>query len=122
MEILSEVYLREAVDEYIVLIRRYRELMILLLFRAQGSSLANFRESFTDRSTELVKEWFSEMKYRYPVLNVTVSDFFIHLHSVWMFTLFEEIIMHKIEDQEIEQIVAEYVKFEITGWRDILKI
>lgn len=56
------------------------------------------------------------------VLNVTVSDFFIHLHSVWMFTLFEEIIMHKIEDQEIEQIVAEYVKFEITGWRDILKI
>ena len=96
--------------------------MILLLFRAQGSSLANFRESFTDRSTELVKEWFSEMKYRYPVLNVTVSDFFIHLHSVWMFTLFEEIIMHKIEDQEIEQIVAEYVKFEITGWRDILKI
>lgn len=122
MEILSEVYLREAVDEYIVLIRRYRELMILLLFRAQGSSLANFRESFTDRSTELVKEWFSEMKYRYPVLNVTVSDFFIHLHSVWMFTLFEEIIMHKIEDQEIEQIVAAYVKFEITGWRDILKI
>ena len=84
MEILSEVYLREAVDEYIVLIRRYRELLILLLFRAQGSSLANFRESFTDRSTELVKEWFSEMKCRYPVLNVTFSDFFIHLHSVWM--------------------------------------
>ena len=53
---------------------------------------------------------------------MTVSDFFIHNDCVWMFTLFEEIIMHKIEDQEIEQIVAEYVKFEITGWRDILKI
>lgn len=44
MEILSEVYLREAVDEYIVLIRRYRELMILLLFRAQGHPLRISRE------------------------------------------------------------------------------
>ena len=85
MEILSEVYLREAVDEYIVLIRRYRELMILLLFRAQGSSLANFRESFTDRSTELVKEWFSEMKYRYPVLHYINTCFQNFSHLIWNF-------------------------------------
>lgn len=122
MDLLREVYLREAVDEYIMLIRQHRKLMLLLLFRAQGSSLANFREHFTARSTELVKEWFVEMKHKYPILNVTVSDFFVHLHSVWMFTLFEEIIMHDVDDREIERIVSEYVKFEITGWRDILKI
>ena len=122
MDLLREVYLREAVDEYIMLIRQHRNLMLLLLFRAQGSSLANFRENFTARSTELVKEWFVEMKHKYPILNVTVSDFFVHLHSVWMFTLFEEIIMHDVDDREIERIVSEYVKFEITGWRDILKI
>ncbi len=30
-------------------------------------------------------------------------------------TLFEEMSMHKIANREIVQIVAEYVKFEITG-------
>ena len=55
-------------------------------------------------------------------MNIRVSDFMIHLHTVWMFTMFEEILMHKITVDEMQQIVEEYIKFEINGWKHILHI
>lgn len=122
LEMFSETYFRDCVNEYVQLIDRYRTQMRILLFHAQGSSLEAFREQFTNRGTELVKAWFADNKQRHPEINVAVSDFFIHLHSVWMFTLFEEILMHNIQRQEISRIVEEYVRFEIQGWKSIMNI
>lgn len=122
LEMLSEAYFRNCVNEYVQLIDRYRTLMKILLFHAQGSSLETFREKFTDRTTEQVKAWFAENKQRHPEINVAVSDFSIHLHTVWMFTLFEEILMHNIQRQEINRIVEEYVYFEIQGWKNVMNI
>ena len=84
--------------------------MGILLFRAQGSSLERFRENYTDRSTE------------FPEINTAVSDFIIHLHTVWMFTMFEELLMHSVPRQEMEAILHDYILFEIQGWRAIIKI
>ena len=92
------------------------------MFRAQGSSLEHFRESYTDRSTGLVKAWFAAMKKKYPDINTAVSDFIIHLHTVWMFTLFEELLMHAVPKQEMESILHDYILFEIQGWRAIIKV
>lgn len=122
LEMFTEAYFRDCVQEYVQLLVRYRTLMRILLFHAQGSSLETFREQFTDRATEQVKIWFAKNKRRYPKINVEVSDFFIHLHTVWMFTLFEEILMHDIQKQEINRIVEEYVCFEMQGWKKIMKI
>lgn len=122
MRMMSEEYFREVTGEYVSLIGQYRPLMRILFFCAQGSSLENFRESFTDRATELVKEWFAENKRKYPQINDRISDFSIHLHTVWMFSLFEEIIMHGIGGREMERIVGEYIRFEIDGWRSMMKI
>ena len=97
-------------------------LLEILLFRAQGSLLEHFRESYTDRSTELVKAWFASMQRKYPEINTTVSDFIIHLHTVWMFTMFEELLMHSVPKQEMEAILHDYILFEIQGWRAIIKI
>ena len=118
----SESYLRTCIDEYVRLINRHRDLLNLLLFRAQGSSLERFREDFTDRSTELVKDWFAQMQARHPGIHTRVSDFLIHLHTVWMFTLFEELLMHSISGQEMEDILHDYILFEIEGWKAITRI
>lgn len=122
LEMFSEAYFRDCVNEYVQLIDKYRTLMRILLFLAQGSSLETFREQFTNRATEQVKAWFADNKQRHPEINVAVSDFFIHLHTVWMFTLFEEMLMHNIQRQEIDRIVEEYVRFEIQGWKNIMNI
>ena len=122
MMMRSEKYLKSCIDEYVSLINTHRELMEILLFHAQGSSLEHFRENYTDRSTELVKAWFAAMRQKHPEINTAVSDFIIHLHTVWMFTMFEELLMHSVPKQEMETILHDYILFEIQGWRAIIKI
>ena len=122
MMMRSEKYLKACIDEYVSLIDKHRERMEILLFRAQGSSLEHFRESYTDRSTEVVKAWFVSMQQKHPEINTAVSDFIIHLHTVWMFTMFEELLMHSVPRQEMESILHDYILFEIQGWRAIIKI
>lgn len=118
----SEDYLKSCIDEYVTLINQHRELLKLLLFQAQGSSLEKFRENFTDRSTEVVKAWFADMQARHPDIHTDVPDFLIHLHTVWMFTLFEELLMHSVAGKEMEDILHDYILFEIQGWRAITQI
>ena len=122
MMMRSEKYLKSCIDEYVSLINTHRELMEILLFHAQGSSLEHFRKNYTDRSTELVKAWFAAMRQKHPEINTAVSDFIIHLHTVWMFTMFEELLMHSVPKQEMETILHDYILFEIQGWRAIIKI
>ncbi|MDO4309760.1 MAG: TetR/AcrR family transcriptional regulator [Prevotella sp.] len=122
MEMIREEYLYFAVSEYMNLLRGNRTLMKILFFGAQGSSLEHFKAEFTDRATEQVKMWFMNNKERHPQMNIKVSDFMIHLHTVWMFTMFEEILMHKISVEEMPRIVEEYIKFEINGWKHILQL
>ena len=122
MMMRTKKYLKSCIGEYVSLIEKYRSLMEILLFHAQGSSLEHFRENYTDRSTELVKAWFVTMQQKYPEINTAVSDFIIHLHTVWMFTMFEELLMHSVPRQEMEAILHDYILFEIQGWRAIIKI
>lgn len=56
-------YFKYMVDEYTSFIHRHRDLLLLLLFRSQGSSLENYKEEFARKSTALVKEYFTLMTH-----------------------------------------------------------
>ncbi len=118
----SDKYLRKSIDEYITLIKKHRKQLVLLFFKSQGSSLENFKSEFTNRSTDLVKQYFLAMKLKYPQVNTDISIFSVRLHSVWMFALFEELLMNNIRPKDIDKIVTEYITFEVTGWRELMKI
>ena len=120
MEMFSDDYLQNLIKEYLSL-NKHRDRLFLLLFRAQGTSLEKFKDDFSDRSTAEVKRYFIRMKQKYPQLNIDISDFTIHLHTVWMFTMLEELVMHRKEPQEIEKIVTEYMIFSTTGWKELIK-
>ena len=120
MEMFSDDYLQNLIKEYLSL-NKHRDRLFLLLFRAQGTSLEKFKDDFSDRSTAEVKTYFIRMKQKYPQINIDISDFTIHLHTVWMFTLLEELVMHRKEPQEIEKIVTEYMIFSTTGWKELIK-
>ena len=115
MEMFSDDYLQNLIKEYLSL-NKHRDRLFLLLFRAQGTSLEKFKDDFSDRSTAEVKRYFIRMKQKYPQINIDISDFTIHLHTVWMFTMLEELVMHRKEPQEIEKIVTEYMIFSTTGF------
>ena len=88
MTMRSEKYLKACIDEYVSLIETHRSLLEILLFRAQGSSLEHFRESYTDRSTGLVKAWFAAMKkkvsgYKYGRVRLHHSPAYgVDVHAV----------------------------------------
>ena len=121
MEMFSDDYLQNLIKEYLSL-NKHRDRLFLLLFRAQGTSLEKFKDDFSDRSTAEVKRYFIRMKQKYPQINIDISDFTIHLHTVWMFTMLEELVMHRKEPQEIEKIVTEYMIFSTTGWKELIKV
>ena len=55
-------------------------------------------------------------------MNIEISGFYIHLHTVWMFALLEEIVRQRLKPKDIEPIITEYMTGEIFGWRKLMKI
>lgn len=120
--IQAEGYAEASLKEYMDIIHRHKTALKLLLFHAQGSSLEGFKECYVNKATRGVLDWFKAMKAKYPEMNIDVSEFFIHLNTVWMFTLLEEILMHDLGEKETRSVLTEYVEFELIGWRKMMQI
>lgn len=113
-------YQKASVQEYIELVSEHRERLRLLLFQAQGSALENFRSEYTDLMTRTISVFFRGMKKKYPHLNIEITDFFIHLNTVWLFALLEELVLHNIKKEEMQRFITEYIVFETAGWRELM--
>ena len=118
----EEGYVEATLEEYMGAIKKYKSLLKLLLFKSQGSSLEGYKEYYVEKSTRLVLDWLKAMKEKHPEINTEVSDFFIHLNNVWMFTLLEEILMHDLTEEEVRSVLSDYVRFEVIGWRKMIQI
>jgi AcrR family transcriptional regulator len=118
----EEGYVEATLEEYMDAIRKYRNLLKLLLFKSQGSSLEGYKEYYVEKATRLVLDWLKAMKTKHPEINADVSDFFVHLNNVWMFTLLEEILMHDLTEEEVRSVMSDYIQFEVIGWRKMIQI
>ena len=121
-KIQEEGYAAEELEEYMGIIRRHRNSLKMLLFKAQGSSLEGFKEYYVEKATRSVLDWFKLMKAKYTGMDFEVSEFFIHLNNVWMFTLLEEILMHDLPEEETRAVLSDYVRFELIGWKKMMQI
>ena len=102
-------YQKMSVREYIRLVSEHRDRLRLLLFQAQGSVLENFRSEYTDLMTRTISVFFQGMKQKYPHINIAITNFFIHLNTVWLFALLEELVLHPVKKEEMEKFIAEYI-------------
>ena len=118
----EEGYVETTLEEYMDAIRKYRNLLKLLLFKSQGSSLEGYKEYYVEKATRLVLDWLKAMKAKHPEINTDVSDFFVHLNNVWMFTLLEEVLMHDLTEEEVRSVLSDYIRFEVIGWRKMVQI
>jgi len=118
----EDCYADEELDEYMEVIRKHRKSLKMLLFQSQGSSLEGFKEDYVNKATRLVLNWFKDMKEKHPEINIKVSEFFIHLNNVWMFTLLEELLMHDLPEDETRAALSDYIRFELTGWKKMMQI
>ena len=120
----SDFWVPEIVEktstEYYALLNKYRDLLQLLLFKSAGSSYENFKEDFTDNVTNIMLQYMEQMKKKYPTLKWDFSPFFIHINTVQMFTLLEEIIMHNISQEETKKIFFQYLYYHNYGWKELI--
>ena len=121
-KIKTDEFLHKYIEIYLNFIKNYRTELTILLFKARGSSLQNFKEKFTEQSTFIIKDAFKKRIANDCEANLDISDFTIHLHAVWKFTMLEEIIKYNIPSDELEKIIEEYVKFEVNGWRELIEV
>lgn len=88
----------------------------------RGMIFPRFREYYVNKATRLVLDWFQDMKAKYPGMNINISEFFIHLNNVWLFTLLEEILMHDLPEEETRAALSDYIRFELVGWKKMMQI
>ena len=116
----SDEMMTEHVQAYLRLIYHYREELELILFKAQGSSLENFIDAYTDVCTRQVLEFMNDFKQKNLGFSSVSSTFTYHVHTVWMFSFITEVIKHRLSRQEIEKAIEDYIQFEYSGWRALM--
>lgn len=118
----SDDYMRQQIDLFVELIYNHKQEFDLLLFKASGSSLENFRDDYTDKHTEIGKDYIKKLKENYPSINTNISEFFLHTMSSWWMSIVAELVMHDVSHSELETFIKEYMKFGTAGWNKILNI
>ena len=106
----------------LTLVKQFRPELRLLLFNAEGTSLANYKDKIIDHQMQVGVEYLRLMKERYPHLNINMSPFFLHLTcSAWL-TLFCELVEHEeYNEEEIRLALQQYVTYGMAGWKELMK-
>lgn len=114
-------YLTAFLSDYTAILSENRALLKILIFKAQGSSLENFKAEFTNCAALQLKAWFADNSLYCQKADKDAVDFLTHLHTVWMFHMFEEFLMRDIDGKQMQRIVAEHIRFETAGWKTVLQ-
>ncbi|MCI7311061.1 MAG: TetR/AcrR family transcriptional regulator [Prevotella sp.] len=114
-------------DEYILTMKKFvmnfRPELRLLLFNAEGTSLAGYKDRIIEYQTKIGTEYLQLMKERYPHLDIDISPFFLHIAcSTWM-NIFSELVVHdEYDEQEIERVLEQYAAYSMAGWKELMKV
>lgn len=108
------------VQEYLSLINNHRDELKLILYQAQGSTLENYIDVYTDECTKEVLRFMKAFKHSYPDFRIDLSPFTYHVHMVWMFNFISEVIKHDLKPREMKKAIEDYIQFEFSGWRAIM--
>lgn len=116
----SDEYQKNNIRMMLELVDKFRIELDLLFFKAEGSALANFKEKIIEDYTILGAEYLKKMKEKYPRLNADISEFFIHNASAWWVNILIEVVMHDLNEQQMEKFVTEYVTYSTSGWKGLM--
>ena len=118
----SKDYQEDRAKQWVNFAESYRAELELLLLKSEGSVLSGFKERIIDDFTFTGVKYLDLMKEKYPDVNTTISRFFIHISSAWWVNVLEEIVVHNLQKEELEQFIKEYVTYSTAGWERLMQI
>lgn len=108
----SQMYVVGIVDQFVS--EHFTDVR-LLLFKAQGSSLENFRHEFLEAFTDNMVSWVKSIR---PEKNI--SRLFIRSVCSFYFSLVEQAVLYG-KAEEMQDYKEEFTKFVYHGWKGILQ-
>ncbi len=102
------------VEEYLILIERFRTPLKLLLLRANGSALENFSSDFAREHIAGVRDGLAELSRLYPDMKIATElpDFIIYMSSIRVFTMIEELLKNELPEEEARVFISASLEFE----------
>jgi hypothetical protein len=98
----------------------YRDELKLLLFRAHGSSLQDFKDNWIDENTAASIKWLKKYNNIHSK-KAQASEFLIHNLNSSYVNFIAEILMHDIHKNKMTEYLKEYYEFFYNGWQGIMK-
>lgn len=90
--------------------------VILLLFRAGGSSLAGFKDEAIEKYTDLMADWFAA-----AVPGRVPSRVFIRCVASFYATIVEQMLLERPSREKAGEYMSEFLKFVYGGWSALMK-
>ncbi len=115
-------FIERTIDKFMLFVNTERVLLKILLFNAQGSSLENYKYDITERVVHDSRLFLANNQRRHPEMNADICDATMRLHTLLMFSTFEEIIIHKMTKEEMRKMLEEFTIFEFYGWKNALNM
>ena len=122
MAVTTEEYFESIVNDHVSNIVNNKSSYILLFYKSQGSSYGNFRKLYTDKVMTESTQYLAEIKKEHPNIKINISPFFMHFSVTIMLTLYEELTTYNTTEDNIKLAVREFIKFQVAGWRELMKI
>lgn len=117
----SEKNIHKYINLYSQLIKKHHTELKILFHKASGSSLHNFKYDFTRKSVEIVRNSLEILAKREPGRVDDISDFSLNMHYLFKTSFLEEIVKHDDLYDDLENIIYEYVRLEVSGWKNFIK-
>ena len=113
---------QETAKLFISFVTKYRDIIRLILYKSEGSTVNNFRDNYTDATTAHILWFFRKMKMKYPHINTDISTFFIHANCAWMLSIIGEMASHDLSDSELDKFASDFVHFSTSGWASLFGV
>lgn len=105
------------------LIVNFRPELQLLLFKAEGASLADYKERILEHQMSIGIEYLHLMKRRYPHININISPFLLRIASETWVSIFTQLVQHdEYSDAEIEYALQQCAAYSMAGWKELLNV
>lgn len=118
-----EIYYEIMKNQVASLVIPYRQEFRLLFFETAGSSLENYFDQLQEENCREGLTYIARLKERYPSINSDISNHFVGiLCDLWAGLIKRIVMADDIDNEELERIISNYVRFGIGGWKRLLGV
>lgn len=118
-----EEFRRATIKDFLKMMLLFRAELKLLFLGSGGSSLEGFKDEIIQQQFEVGVEYVHNFRKKYPEANGSISPLFIRISSHWWLIFVMELVANEhLTEEDIEQALSEYVRFDTAGWKELMSL